>query len=192
MNSIFGANRCSPYQFIIEIALYRWKMGKRRKGEPVVRQNAKSKTTELSTLGSAFVQASDNEPSTSRRHSARLKPNTSSSSSLISSYEPSDSESAEGTECRVRERSVSNAEEAKLEKRKRGRPPGSRNRKLTSEKANSVGEKRLNATGNALPGRETEFNEISTKLGNSIKTGQGLCLCTISQIPPSASILFYN
>lgn len=39
--------------------------------------------------------------------------------------------------------------------------------------------KKLKADGNALPGREIEFDQISTKLGSALNSSQGLCLCMI-------------
>jgi hypothetical protein len=36
----------------------------------------------------------------------------------------------------------------------------------------------LRAAGEALPGRQIEFEEIHAKLGGALKAAQGICLCT--------------
>lgn len=85
--------------------------------------------------------------------------------------EPMYTSSATSTPGKTRKMKIKRGTNMMFQSRKRRTIGTGLSRKRT------VGEP-LKVAGKPLPGRETEFQEISSKLSIAVKSSQGLCLCT--------------
>lgn len=153
-------------------------MPRRRKGEPrkedfiIDRSSSEERDEDIfkltKSLGNTSLEASEGETEksqSSRRVSTRTR-------SASSSYDVSFASTPQKRRKRKMAAAKNRRRKLAVEKpatRKRGRPVAS----AGGERAKKV----LRAAGEALPGRQIEFEEIRSKLAGALKTAQGICLC---------------